>query len=211
MSYYYISLKWTRKNNSVFTFWCSNHSGYTQILEKAGIYEKKYENDSSKDVLSIEKEIVDKLVGKISGLGVLGDYSDFTVLPNIGDVRKELGITWLDFQIIDNSRDDFYRFVFKENCYENIVRKFVKEDESKECRYFISAKSKMVLEDHYYRETFVGKTRNNAIYNSFKEWKDSITDIKGNYIHDLSLIEFKKMINCRKEKELVFVNWKCVK
>ena len=43
MSYYYISLKWTRKNNSVFTIWCSNHSGYTQILEKAGIYEKKYE------------------------------------------------------------------------------------------------------------------------------------------------------------------------
>ena len=50
--YYYITLTWTKKDNRVITLWKPNHSGYAQILERAGLYDKPHD-EKCNSVLSV--------------------------------------------------------------------------------------------------------------------------------------------------------------
>lgn len=186
-SYYYVSLKWTRKGNKVFKFFCPNHNGYTSILEKAGLYDKPHENSSL--VLSVKKETIDSIKRAITGIDNEFDMESFTVVPNIGVNRRMLGITEFDFK--HDGNDDFMYFGFDDTVYE-------KSKTITTNSYRIRAKD-TVSEFWYYDVVIEASSRNKAINIQYKsrDW-DSLAD---------TFIEFKKQILCSKEKVVVFDKW----
>ena len=66
MEYYLLSIKWTWRDDFVFTFWCPNSSGYTYFKHKAGLYEysKAFSiahGNHFEGAFPVPKEIVDEL------------------------------------------------------------------------------------------------------------------------------------------------------
>lgn len=87
--YYYISLKWTHKQDAFITLWGPNSSGYQWYQSWIGKYDSAYTYDKDEyDVKSIPCSIADTLFEKVKF-----DGREVMILPNTPEVRKKLGIT----------------------------------------------------------------------------------------------------------------------
>lgn len=65
--FYILSLKWSRDNEQNLTWWMSNRSGYTSLLEHAGRYgeaEAKC-HEGSDTTIAIPCEVVDRLSSRV--------------------------------------------------------------------------------------------------------------------------------------------------
>ncbi len=82
--YYYISLKWTHKDDQVFTLWCNNSIGYTYDKNYIGSYSEEINNDSLRSVLI-------KDVEELFEYRLIGDQV-CKVLLNTKENRKVLGV-----------------------------------------------------------------------------------------------------------------------
>lgn len=184
------------KNDNCFLLWGKDGGGYYRSIEDSGFYN---ENETSNDDPIVLKSIVDKLKQKI----VMPQYGDnkecyagrseFYVLPNTGQVRKELGITTLDIQL-EGDRNSFYAH-FKDTKIE--VFKRVKS------KKWFRVKAKQHVSEFWYLDgLFDAKTRSKSISDAFYEWMPSDYD---NYI------DFKKDVTCRRETTLILDRWKDLK
>lgn len=191
--YYYLTLSHTRSGDNVLQFWAPNHNGYTKAYERAGVYDKPYgESEVGKlyhEQLTIEKEIIDNLIVELKLGEDYAGLNNFHVLPNIGKVRKSLGLTIFDFRL-NGSNDSFFA-KFKDDIYEKT--KVVISDNI----YHVKAKTH-VSEYWYLDGYFEAENRNKAIMKAFSDWLPAEYD---NYI------EFKKDITCSRKKETVFDKW----
>ena len=114
--YYQVCLRHMGKNDNCFLLWGKDGSGYYRSIEDSGVYAKKNEDLTTQikrgDFL-VSVEVIEKLKVKIK-LPKYGNKektycnkNEFYVLPNTGQVRKELGITKHDIQL-DGNRDSFF-------------------------------------------------------------------------------------------------------
>ena len=187
---YRICLRHMGKNDNCFLFWSPNGSGYTRALQNAGAY-----NDDSKSDPLIHKDIIEKYKQKVR-LPVYGEQietyaglNDFYVLPNTGQVRKELGITTLDIEL-DGDRNSFNAY-FKDEEREVFKWKYSKT-------HFRVRAKETVPEFWYMDNAYEAENRNKAILLAFNDW---IPEGYDNYI------DFKKDILCSRAKELVLDKW----
>jgi hypothetical protein len=104
--YFYISLKHTKRNDAVFTFWGPNNAGYCYYKEWAGLYDVPYKNE--KCVKSIDREIIDSLVETC-----IYDNKIVSFLLNNEANRRKLKITkklLLDCGFSSVKRSHFIKF-----------------------------------------------------------------------------------------------------
>lgn len=195
--YYIVSFKHIGSQDNSFEFWRPNGGGYTRAIEEAGLYELENDFERQKSMFKafIHKDIIEKLkqpitlpkygnvVEKYAGL------NEFHVLPNTGQVRKLIGITKLDFNINGN-RDSFDAY-FTDEVLEKY--KYVYQDGS----YTVKAKESEISEHWFYDEEFKAKSRNKAILQAYKEWD----------FWEMTYIEFKSKVTCRKTKVQVLDKW----
>ena len=87
--FYYISTKWTNKNDGFITLWRKNSSGYCWYKNWAETYEEMHQEDA--DVLTVSATVVDKLWVK-----VYYDGAEREVLPNNSKTLKVLGLKTKD-------------------------------------------------------------------------------------------------------------------
>lgn len=87
--FYYISTKWTNKNDGFITLWRKNSSGYCWYKNWAGTYEEMHEEDA--DVLTVSATVVDKLWVKVNY-----DGAEREVLLNNTKTLKVLGLKTKD-------------------------------------------------------------------------------------------------------------------
>ena len=87
--FYYISTKWTNKNDAFITLWRNNNSGYCWYKNWAGKYEENLEKDY--DNIAIDTDIVDTLWQK-----VMYDGAERKVLLNDRKTLKALGLETKD-------------------------------------------------------------------------------------------------------------------
>lgn len=191
-----------KQNDNVFMFWGENNSGYTKCIENAGTYKQEEicfkKQVKSGDIL-IHKSIIEKLMKKVR-LPIYGDNSEtyggrneFFVLPNIGDVRKELGITILDIKNSgsDNSFDAYFRSTVKEQLKQVLSK----------THFNVKGKEEYFTEHWYCNSTVEATSRNDAIYKVFTSGDFGLTSF------DCSYGEFKKKVSCTRVRETVFVKW----
>jgi hypothetical protein len=201
--YYKICLRHMRKKDNVFMFWGENNSGYSKCIENSGLYQKKdvcLSKQIKEGDFLVHKTIIDKLKQKVR-LPIYGDkeetygnLNEFYVLPNTGQVRKELGITILDISLED-SNNSF-------NChFGDTVKEILKYEYSK-THFHIKGKEDSFNEWWYYDIEVEAKTRDEAISKVFNSGDFGLTK------HDCSFIEFKKKVTCFRVKKLVFDKWK---
>lgn len=199
--YYKICLRHMGKKDNTFLFWGENSSGYYRSIEDAGLYEESefsFDEQLKHGDIYIEKSIVDNYQEEI----ILPKYgetqetyanrSSFNVLPNTGQIRKELGITTLDIRL-DGNRNSFNAY-FKDTCIE-VFKEVYEED-----LYIVKGKAEYYQEYWWFINTYKATDRNKAIYQAFKSGDfDTGTD---------SLIDFSKTITCKKSKTIIFDKWK---
>ena len=186
-NYYKICLRHMRKNDNVFMLWGENNSGYIKCIEKSGLYENSDKNVQEQindgDFL-VNASVIDKLKQKVR-LPIYGDkietyagLNEFFVLPNTGQVRKELGITILDIKMDDsnNSFDAYFRSTLREK---------LKSQYSK-THYHVKGKEDSFNEWWYCDTQVEAKTRNEAISIVFNNGDFGLTK------YDCSFIDFKK-------------------
>lgn len=108
--YYYISLKWTHKEDAVYIFWSPNSQGYTISLDGAGVYEKELNNY---DVKSVRVEDVNRYCEHVRYYAHI-----YSVLPNSKQVRdvlnikkKDLDAAYPHYPFCDFAFKDNYRFI----------------------------------------------------------------------------------------------------
>lgn len=225
--YYIVSFKHIGNQDNSFEFWGENSSGYTRAIENAGLYElpENLDEDYQKSMHKkyVHKDIIDKLKQKII-LAKSGDYqekyaglSEFFVLPNTGQVRRELELTKLDFNI-DGNRDSFNAY-FKDTCYEKY--KYVKQENIYVCS--LKENNPFIGEYWYYQnEEYNAKTRDSAIFKFIKdreldycanEWqfknRDRYYDRKEIEMKDILLA--KKYVSCKIKKIKVLDKWEDIK
>jgi hypothetical protein len=87
--FYYISKKWTHKNDAFITLWRTNSGGYCWYKDWAGTYEEDYETDYA--VTAVDAKIVDVLWQK-----VIYENEERLVLINDLKTLKALGIKTKD-------------------------------------------------------------------------------------------------------------------
>lgn len=200
--YYKICLRHSGKNDNTFLFWGSNNAGYYRSIEDAGIYEEpsiSFEEQLLQGDFLVDKIIVEKLIKKI----VLPSYGEkqetyanrnsFFVLPNTGKVRKELGITSLNFKL-DGNRNSFQAY-FKDEVVEKFKYKYSKT------HFNVKGKQEHFDEWWYCNIKVEADNRNKAIYEVFNSGDFGITK------HDCSFIEFKNMVTCTRVRKLVLDKW----
>jgi len=191
--YYYITLSHSRAGDNVFQFWKSNHNGYTKAYENAGVYNEPYGlskvGELYHEQLTVDKELVDGLIVELKLGEDYAGLNNFHVLPNIGKVRKALGITVFDFRL-DGENNSFCAN-FKDEIYEKT--KVVRSDDI----YHVKAKTH-VSEFWYLDGMFEAENRNKAILKAFKEWIPMDYD---------TYLDFKKDVTCSKKRETVFDGW----
>lgn len=190
---YKICLRHMRENDNVFTFWAPNSSGYVKCVEAAGLYPDS--EDNSKDDFLVSVDLIDKLSQKV----VLSQYGDsentycnlkeFMVLPNTGQVRLALGISVLDFKL--NGSNNSFPAYFKDTVIEKLRYNYV------DGLYRVKAKES-VDEFWYFDDVFEAETPSQAISKAYKKW---------DFNYDMSYIEFKSIVNCCKEKKVIFDKW----
>lgn len=189
--YFYISLKWTRKNSKLMTFWGHNCSGYYQVVEKAGIYDEPC--TAKKGVLSVEVEKIYELMHTITGIQNDYNLEAINVLPNTGQIRKELGFTVFDLEL--EGENDFLNIPrFKDETHE--ITKVVYPENT----YHITIKENQneIEEFWHYDTVIVAETKGKALNQARKEW----------YMDDeYSFFDFCKLVSCKKYKEIVFDKW----
>ena len=196
--YYQVCLRHMGKNDNCFLLWGKNGSGYYRSIEDSGVYAKKNEDLTTQikrgDFL-VSVEVIEKLKVKIR-LPKYGDKeetycnkNEFYVLPNTGQVRKELGITKLDIQL-DGNRDSFFAD-FDNTIIEKY--KFIYSD-----THFRVRAKEHVSEFWYMDGEFEADSRNQAINQAFNEW------IPADYEN---YIQFKKDVKCSRVKTKVLDKW----
>ena len=201
-NYYKICLRHMRKNDNVFMLWGESNSGYSKCIEKSGLYENSDKNIQEQindgDFL-VNVSVVDKLKQKVR-LPIYGDIietyaglNEFFVLPNTGQVRKELGITILDIEM-DGSNNSFDAY------FTSTLREKLKYQYSK-THYHIKGKEDSFSEWWYYDTQVKAKTRNEAIGIVFSNGDFGLTK------YDCSFIEFKEKVTCSRVRNLVFDKW----
>lgn len=193
--YYYINLSHARSQDNVLIFWSPNHSGYTKAYERAGVYDTPYSmgdfvhGEIHHEQLTVEKELIDSLVVELKLGEKYAGLNSFHVLPNIGRIRKALGITIFDFRM--NGANDSFWARFEDTVFEKekqIIHKNI---------YHVKAKE--YVEEFWYLDGFYeAENRNKAILKAYNDW---IPADYNNYI------EFKKDVTCRRKKETVFDRW----
>ena len=200
--FYKICLRHAGKNDNTILFWGSNNAGYYRSIEDAGLYEKS-DTDKQTEIYRgdflIHKDIIDKHKQKIV-LPVYGDRkesyagrNEFFVLPNTGQVRKELGITKLNFEL-DEDRNSF------EAYFTNTMSESFKYSYSK--THFVVKGKQECFDEWWYCDTEVeSDNRNKAIYEVFSSGDFGINH------YDMSFIEFKKMVTCCRAKTKVLDKW----
>lgn len=200
--FYKICLRHMKQNDNVFMFWGANNSGYTKCIENAGFYEQ-CENDFEKEVkmgdILVQKSKINELMKKVrlpiygERIETYGEKNEFFVLPNTGQVRKELGITILDIQHSgsDNSFDAYFA---------NTVKEKLKQVLSK-THFNVKGKEEYFSEYWYCDTTVEAATRNEAIYKVFTSGNFGLTSV------DCSYFEFKQKVSCTRVRETVFVKW----
>lgn len=107
--YYYVSLKWTHKNDAFITLWGPNSNGYQWYQSWIGKYEKPYD-PSAESVKSVLCEIADPLFEKVGF-----DSKEVMILPNTPKVRRALGIR----------KKDLYR-AYRSHCPDINELEFIK-------------------------------------------------------------------------------------
>ena len=194
---YKICLRHAGKEDNTFLFWKPNGSGYTRCIEEAGIYEDSEENYKNQIKAGDFLVSVDFVLenSKEIQLSKCGDYIDkydgkniFSVLPNTGDIRKLLNITIMDFKL-DGNRNSFNAY-FKSTIKEDFKTKLGK-------KYVIQGKEDCFNEWWYVNCIIEAENRNKAIEKARHEL----------FLDEYSYLEFKKMITCKKEKEIYFNKW----
>lgn len=200
--YYKICLRHMFDKDNVFLFWGHNSSGYTKALENAGIYPKEdttFEKQLSSGDFLVPVEKIEKLK-KLIRLPIYGDkketyggLNEFHVLPNVGQIRKELGISILNFphKGVNNSF----------SCYfEETIKEIVKYKNSSN-QYKITGKQDCFLEWWYCETIITADNKNKAINQVLNSGDFGVTH------YDVNFIEFKKMINCNKVKIPYIKHW----
>jgi hypothetical protein len=186
MKYLYLSLEYTYSGNNGLMFFGPNFGGYTQNLDLAGIYDKKYEHNDNK-VLSINIELIRKLSKKIKKEG-----ETIFIVPNSGDIRKNLGISVLDFDRNGNN-DQFYIKEFP-SIYKEIILERLSKD-----KYWVEMKDDNTdMEYWFYNGIFQADSRNAVIVKAQEEWM----------LDDMSYLQFKSIIRARRIKEKFLKGWK---
>ena len=200
--FYKLCLRHMRQNDNVFVFWGPNNSGYYKSLEDAGLYENEnidFEKQVQHGDILIHKSIIDKLVQKVrlpmygERLETYANRNEFLVLPNTGQVRKELGITVLDIEM-KGSNNSFNAY-FKDTVTEVLKYQYSKT------HFHVKGKEECFTE-HWYCDTKVeAETRDRAISKVLNSGDFGLTTI------DCSFIDFKKKVTCCRNRELVFDKW----
>ena len=201
-SFYKICLRHMRQDDNVFMFWSEHASGYTKCIENAGLYESSdidFEKQVNHGDFLIQKDIVDKLAQKVR-LPIYGEkvetyagLNEFLVLPNTGQVRKELGITILDIKMkgSNNSFDAYFSSTVKEK---------LKYEYSK-THFNVKGKPECFSEYWYCDMDVEEDSRNKAIAKVFNGGDFGLTSI------DCTFIDFKKKVTCSRVRNLVFDKW----
>ena len=193
MKFYKLCLRHMGKGDNCFLFWCENETGYTRSIENASYYEENQENKSD---LLVTKDFIEKYK-ESDILPTYGNRQEkyaglnkFTVLPNTGQVRKELKLTILDIELAGNRNS--FACTFKDTCIEVFKYKYSKT------HYRVKAKNH--VEEYWYMdEVFAADNRNKAILKAFNTW---IPYGYNNYI------DFKKDMTCSRDKIKVLDKWK---
>lgn len=200
--YYKICLRHMRKNDNVFMFWGENNSGYTKCIEHSGLYDESeinFETQVNRGDFLVHKDIIDKMKQKIR-LSIYGDeietyagLNEFFVLPNTGQIRKELGITILNIKN-DGSNNSFAAY------FKSIIKEKLKYEYSK-THFNVKGKSEHFTE-HWYCDTEVeAKTRNTAINTVFNSGDFGLTK------YDCTFFDFMKKVTCSRVKNLILDKW----
>jgi len=200
--YYKICLRHAGKNDNTLLFWGNNNAGYYRSIEDAGLYENSdidMQTQIYRGDFLIHKDIVDKYKQKII-LPTYGDKEEtyarrnsFFVLPNTGQVRKELGITKLNFEL-EGDRNSF------EAYFNNTVSEVFKYSYSK-THFNVKGKKECFDEWWYCDLEIEADNRNKAINKVFSGGDFGLTH------WDVSFIEFKKMVTCCRVKTKVLDKW----
>ena len=200
--YYKICLRHAGKNDNTFLFWGSNASGYQRNLEEADLNEAddtKFDTQVKRGDFLVHKDFIEKYK-QLVRLPKYGEKeetyagrNEFYVLPNTGQIRKELCITSVDFSL-DGDRNSFDAY-FKDTCSETF--KTVKS----KTHFNVKGKQEY-FDEWWYCDTEVeASNRDKAIYDVFKSGDFGISH------YDVSFIEFKKMVTCSRTKTTVFNKW----
>lgn len=206
-NYYIVSFKHCGSQDNSFEFWGFNSSGYTRAIEGAGLYELPINFDEKSEKIDfkkyVHKDIVNKLKQKIT-LATYGEkqetyagFNEFHVLPNTGQIRRELGLTILDFNIQGN-RDSFKAY-FENTCHEVFKYEYSKT------HFNVKGKEKYFDEWWYCNSNVQAENRNKAIYEIYKNGDF------GKSSYDCSFIEFKEMVTCSRVKTKVLDKWSVIK
>jgi hypothetical protein len=156
-------------------------------------------NWGTKDDPIVFEDIINKYKQEVilsEGEGVYAGRTKFYVLPNTGQVRKALGITKLDIKL-EGNRNSFNAY-FEDTCQETYKIILAPNE------YNVKVKEGFMDEWWYYDWNIEADSRNHAIY---KAYKQSHYDFTYNY----SFIEFKKLVSCKKTREVVFDKWKKIR
>jgi hypothetical protein len=188
--FYILSIKWTNQNDEVFTFWCPNNSGYTKDIEKAGLYPKD-KTIIREGIVFVKKDIIEKYKKEVKN-----KYSkkNYFVLPNRGQIRKDIGITKFDFKYSDTRERNL--LWESEHILFDLANTFIEEEKIVTTNRY-NVKLKECQEEFWlFDAQFEAETRNEAILKAQKEW-----------LVDESYIEFKNMVSAKKVKETIFNGW----
>lgn len=225
MKYYKILLRHSfGKRDNCFVFHCPSNCGYTRALEASGLYElpENYDthDQSGKGDIYASEEIVSKFKEKVR-LPIYGDkkeehsgLNEFFVLPNTGQVRKELGVTTLD--MLDIEQRENFSVYFRDEIFEEF--KYIKEPNVYVCS--LKENNPLTNEWFYYQdEEYETKSRDAAIFKFIKDrYLDDLAEeykfkneYEAKYNNDYNLnnkLVAKKYVSCKQKKKLVFDKWR---
>jgi len=192
--FYHLSLKWTYKKDEAFQFWRPNNSGYTYLLEEAGIYPENKTN-LSEGILSVPVDVINQFKQKVLNRK---SKKTFHMCPNRGFIRKALGITVFDMNH-KTFKNDFLVVEYSLFDISNEILETTKKE--KTGLYLVKMKPNSFYdEEWFYSETFEAKNRNQAIMKAFKEWD-------GEYRCN-GYLEFKNLLSVKLDYATVFDTWK---
>lgn len=201
-NYIQICLRHMGFNDNCFLLWNKGNAGYIRSVEDAEITTLDMtieDTQKLKDDFYVKKCVIDRLKQKVrlpiygDKIEKYGERNEFYVLPNTGQVRKELGINSYDIPL-DGNRNSF-------DCsFSDTVIEVFKWEYSK-TEFRVRAKE-TVSEFWYMDGVYQAENRNKAILKAFNDW---IPDDYDNYI------EFKKDMLCSRSRKRVFDKWKDLK
>lgn len=191
--FYKICLRHAGEKDNIFIFWKKDDNGYSYNLKEAELYEESnipIDLQIKRGDFLVHKNIIEKFLKNIKDRF----DRDITILPNIGDVRKILGITTLNFKT-DVEFNHVPNVFFKSNYIEKF--KNVKTDK------FIVKGDPTIFNEYWLYENIVKtENRNIAIAQTRFDW---------NLEYDYNYIEFKKIVSCKIYREKTLDKWVKIK